>query len=335
MLSWRRAFTLVIVLVAIVLAGCAPASPSVDKAASELAAYAESSSRFALKLPRVYVQYDNNGVLGVAGITTNDLYRWFGVDLRMMNLQPWVVQALVRANVQHIEITESADGLAIYVNGEPLPYIAWDSESLANLGQVLPAFGVPYGEIVGKLLPLIRFTQMSLVVQFPVAPGAEFIPFRDPDAPPVVAARAEMVEKPPAVVRLEIAYDEEGMPSILGIDARTLLALGVDVRPLALNKGLIRSLMQANIQHVHFVNRPDGIYIFVNNKPLPYLAWDDAHVNTALDLYARMSGLGNSPVLRLLTQILPMMRASDIDVLLRFPVPEGAQPIPVLEAPAQ
>ncbi len=335
MFSRRRTFTLVLILVAIVLAGCAPAAPSMDKAVSELAAYAESSNRFALKLPRLYVQYDNNGVLGVAGITTNDVYRWFGIDLRMMNLQPWVIQNLVRANIQHIEITESADGLAIYVNGEPLPYIAWDEESLANLGQILPGLGVPYGEIVGKVLPLIRFTQLSLVVQFPVAPGRELIPFRDPNAPPVVAPRARMVEEPPAVVRLEIAYDEEGMPSILGINARTLMALGVDVRPLALNRALIRSLMQANVQHVHFVNRPDGIHIFVNNQPIPYVAWDDEHVNTALELYAQVSGLGNSPVVRLLTQLLPMMRASEIDVLLRFPVPEGAQPIPVLEAPAQ
>ncbi len=335
MTSWRTAVMTALLVLVLVVSGCAPASPPADKAASQLAAYVESSERFTLKLPPLYVQYDNNGVLGVAGITTNDLYRWFRVDLRMLNLQPWVVQRLVQANIQHLELTESGDGLAIYVNGEPLPYIAWDQESLRNLGQFLPAFGVPYGEIVGKLLPLLQFTQITLVVQFPIAPNATPVPFRPRNAPPVVRPRPMEVEEPSAVVRLDIAYDEEGMPSILGLDARTLMALGVDVRPLALNANVVRSFMRANIQHIHLVNRPDGIHIFVNNKPLPYLAWDEGHINNALETYARLSGLGDSPILRLLSQALPMMRASNIDLLLRFPVPEGAEEIPVLEAPTQ
>ena len=334
MKSWRSV-VLILLISSLFLAACGQAAPSMDKAVAEVSTYAEESGRFALKLPPLYVQYNSDGVLSVAGITTNQVYRWTGVDLRRLNLQPWVVQQMVAADIQHIEVAEDGDGLAIYVNGEPLPYISWDGESLQNLGDLLEAFGVPYASVVKTVLPLIRFTRLSLVVQFPLQPGAEVVPFRDRTAPAVVAARAEALTEPVAIVRLDVTYDAEGMPSLFGLDARMLAGMGIDVRPLALNPALVQRFMAQNIQHIHFVNRPDGIHIYVNNKPLPYPAWDDQHIQTAVDLYKRLTGDTQGPVINLVTQILPELRRSDVDLLLRFPVPEGQEPIPVLEAPAQ
>ncbi len=326
---------LILVIGSLLLSSCAQASPPIEEAAAKVSTHAETSGRFALQLPPVYVQYDADGVLGVAGITTNQLYRLTGIDLRMLNLQPWVVERLVAADVQHIEVAEDADGLAVYVNGKPLPYIAWDGESLQNLGDMLAVFDVPYASVVKAVLPLVRFTRLAVVVQFPIRPGAAVAPFRERNAPAVVRARTESVENPVAVVRLDVTYDETGMPSLFGLDARTLAGLGVDVRPLALNQALVQRFMAHNIQHVHFVNRPDGIHIYVNNKALPYPAWDDEHVQTAIDLYSRLTGDSQSPFLNLAGQVLPELRRSDVDLLLRFPVPEGKEPIPVLEAPAR
>ncbi len=334
MKSWRWA-VLILIIGSLIMSSCVQASPPIEKAAADVATYAESTNRFALQLPSVYVQYGTDGVLSVAGITTNQVYQWTGIDLRMLNLQPWVVQRLVDADVQHIEVVEDADGLAVYVNGKPLPYIAWDAESLRNLGDMLVVFDVPYATVVKTVLPLVRFTRLAVVVQFPIRPGAELAPFRPRNAPAVVAARVEPLGEPEAIVRLDVNYDEEGMPSILGLDARTLLQMGIDIRPLAMNKALVQRFMAHNIQHVHFVNRPEGIHIYVNNNPLPYPAWDEDHINNALDLYARLSGSAQNPIMNLFTQVLPMLRRSDIDLLLRFPVPEGKEPIPVLEAPAQ
>ncbi len=329
-------WVVILVVLSLVLSACGQASSNAaaTHAAEQLSTYAESSNRFALKLPPLYVQYDNKGVLSIAGITTVQLYNWTGIDLRGLNLRPDVVATMVNADIQHIEIAEDANGLAVYVNGKPLPYIAWDEESLRNLGDLLPALQVPHGKVIRALLPLVRYTQLALVVQFPIKPGATMAPFRPRNAPAVVTARARSLQEPVAIVRLDVAYDEQGMPSVLGLDANLLALLGIDVKPLALNPSLVQTFMKANIQHVHFVNRPDGVHIYVNNKPLPYIAWDDEHVQTAIDVFARFSGLKGTPFMNLLTQVLPGMRASDIDLLLRFPVPEGQEPIPVLEAPA-
>ncbi len=339
MKSWRWMILSILLISGLVLSACGattPTSTNANHAAESVVQYAQRSNRFALKLPPVYVQYDNDGVLGAAGITTNQLYQWTGLDLRGFNLQPWVVQRFVQANIQHMEIVEGEQGLGIYVNGAPLPYVAWDGKSLQNLGELLPGLGVPYGDIVGKLLPLVRYTRLGLVIQFPVAPGAQLKPFRPPNAPAVMRAQVKRMGEPVAVVRFDVAYDENGLPSLFGLHATTLRSLGVDLTPLALNRNLVHSLTKAGVQHIHFVNRPDGIHIFVNNKPLPYLAWDAEHVNTALELYGVLSGMRSSPVMRLLTQVLPMVRRSDVDLLLRFPVPEGTEPIPVLEpAPGQ
>lgn len=327
----RRGLLIWLLVALLLLSACAAPPSTADKAAEKVANYAESTNRFALQLPPVYVQYDNDGVLSMAGVTTTQLYQWTGVDMRGLNLQPWVVQRFVEANIQYVAVVEGAEGLGLYVNGKPLPYIAWDAESLSNLGSFLPALGVPYGKLIGKLLPLLRYTRLAVVVQFPIKPGAEYIPVQAPDLSAAARARTSQTEEPVAIVRLDLSYDTEGMPSFMGLDASMMRALGIDPTPLALSPDLVRTLMEANIQHVHFVNRPDGIHIYVNNKPLPYLAWDDEHVQTALEVYASVSGLQNSPVLRLLAQVLPMIRQSDVDLLLRFPVPEGVEAIPVLE----
>ncbi len=332
----RRWIIVLLLIVSLLISACAqPSASSTEAAAKEVISYAERSERFALKLPPLYVQYGADGVLSVAGISTTQLYQWTGIDLRGLNLQPWVVERLVASNVQHIEISEGGDGVAIYVNGEPLPYIAWDTESLQTMADLLSVFDVPYASVLKVVLPLVQFTRLSLVAQFPIQPGAEPIPVRPRTAPAVVAPRAEPLTSPVAIVRLDVSYDEEGMPSLFGLDARTLATLGIDVRPLMLNADIVRRFKAHNIQHVHFVNRPDGVHIFVNNKPLPRLAWDEQHLDNALQLYATLSGLGENPLFNLISQVLPELRRSDVDLLLRFPVPEGEEPIPVLEAPAQ
>ncbi len=335
MKTWRWTIALLLVL-SLVLSACAqPSALSAESAAKEVSSYAERSERFALKLPPLYVQYGADGVLSVAGVSTTQLYRWTGVDLRGLNLQPWVVERLVAANIQYIEITEGGDGVAVFVNGEPLPYIAWDAESLQTTGDMLAVFGVPYASVLKVVLPLVRFTRISLVAQFPIQPGVDPIPVRSHSAADVVAMRTESSESPVAVVRLDVTYDEAGMPSIFGLDAQTLAALGVDLRPLMLNADIVQRFRAHNIQHIHFVNRPDGIHIYVNNRPLPWLSWDEEHLNNALDLYATIGGMKDTPLYRLIAQVLPEIRRADIDLLLRFPVPEGKEPIPVLEAPAK
>jgi len=330
----RTLITVVVVILALVLSGCGAAtSPAVEKAAGKVADYAVSSDRFQVKLPPLYVQYHNDGVLGVAGFTTIQLRDWTGIDLTGLNLQPYVVTWLVNANVQHIEIAEGAEGFALYVNGKPLPYIAWDAKSLDKAGDLLPAFGVPYGKVIDAVLPILTRLQLALVIQFPIQQGVAVAPFRDRSAPVVVPARRLAVPEPAAVVRFDIAYDEEGMPSFLGLDAATLRSLGIDLRPFQLSPALVASLTRANIQHVQFVNRSDGVHIYVNNEPLPYLAWDDRHIQNAVDLYARLYGQTGSPVLALFDQVLPVFRAADVDLALRFPTPEGVEPIPLSETP--
>lgn len=328
----RYAVLVLLVVFSLVLSSCAPvAAGSLEKAATKVVQYTTASERFRVKLPRLYVQYDNNGVLGVGGFTTENL-KAFGLDLSFLNLPPQLVSMIVNANIQHIEIAEGAEGLAIYVNGRPLPYISWDANALDRAGDLLPAFGVPYGKVIDAVLPLLTRTQLSLVIQFPVQPGAELIPFRDRKAPVVVAAKAMAVGEPEAIVRVDVEFDRNGDPTVLGLDAGTMRELGLPVP--RMDPNLVGVMVTAGIQHLHFVNQPDGIHIYANNEPLPYLAWDEPHIQTAVELAAHFSGQDPTLLSGLVSQNLPMVRASEIDLLLRFPVSESAEVIPVLEPAA-
>lgn len=86
------------------------------------------------------------------------------------------VQQFQAANVQKVEVRPGYNGLHIYSNGEDLPYIEWDQESMGNLGAILTALpaetGVP-GGMVAQYLPALRKIGFGLALDIPPGEGQE------------------------------------------------------------------------------------------------------------------------------------------------------------------
>ncbi|MCD6289734.1 MAG: hypothetical protein J7M34_04460 [Anaerolineae bacterium] len=313
----------VALVAAFMVTSCGPAVPPTTE-----------TEEFALALPRITLSYDADGNPSLVGLDLEEigplLKQYMGIDLNayisMMRIDPFWVSWMTNANVQHIEIQYGAGGALIFVNGKALPHLAWTDESFSNVGTMVESFmgQTPWTGMIKTFLPFVQRTGIGVVLMFPKQEGAAEIPLREPSAIPQIKASEAA---PSVIARAEVAYDNDGVPSLLGISSRDLSKMtGMDMRMVELPPSLIAQLKALNVQHVELRARSDGVWIFVNGMELPHIAWNDALLTDTAGLYAQLNP--GSPLIDLVNFLLPSLVKTDVDLLVRFPVAEGAMPIP-------
>jgi hypothetical protein len=128
-------------------------------------------------------------------------------------------------------------------------------------------------------------------------------------------------------VKFEVRYDDQGVPSILGISARDLQAVGVNA-PIALAPQVLQQLQANNVQNLQLSTRSNGLYAYVNGSPLPAIAWDEKALDSALQVYEQMNPGLPPTTLDLIRTLVPMLGKTDMSVMVHFPVAAGVEPIP-------
>lgn len=320
----RRFVLVVLVLMGLVLASCGPAI--MPAAAPETA----SGETFVVALPRIVITFDEQGNPGVEGVALQEIARSVGVplDMSQLRIDPFYPAWMKAANIQHVELRQTGDGVALLVNGALMPSLSFQGDSLQRMSDVAPLLG-QNGPAIGQLLekfgPLVQRLGLAIALKFPKQDGAQDIPYAPADTK--VAALAASNEPPTAVAKFEIRYDEQGVPSILGISARDLLALGINAN-VALAPSVMQQLQANNLQHMQLSSRSDGLHLYVNGNPLPAIAWDSTSLNNALQVYEQMNPGVPQQYLDLIRTFVPMLARTDMSVMIHFPVAAGAQPIP-------
>ena len=158
-------------------------------------------------LPAVPLDVNADGTLSLYGI---------GLPVGAV-VPPALVQQLQTANVQQLQVRAGANGLFIYANGQALPYLAWNSESAANLNDVLKATGMNVVDVnqlrtVGLGANLkIPPAQGQPVLNVPRWGGETVIP---PAAPPATST-----------LNLGVTVTDGGQISALGLPADALAAI--------------------------------------------------------------------------------------------------------------
>jgi hypothetical protein len=124
-----------------------------------------------------------------------------------------------------------------------------------------------------------------------------------------------------ALPRIVVDYDTTGNPSqILGID---ISKLPVQLDALKLPPDTVQMLTSSNVQHIEIAFVGHGAVVYVNGKPMPYITWDDASLERALNLAGAL-GVQN---VELYKQMVPMLTRLGVDLVLRFPMQPGASEI--------
>jgi len=280
---------------------------------------------FVLKLPTIYVEYkelpDGSAEPSLSGIGASLIESWFGIDLSTVMIPAFYVDWLKASDLQHIEIVTDAEGFLFYSNGLPMPYVAWGAESLSLAADVAGAFGVANMATIKTGLPWLQRVGLDFVVQMPLADGAEIIPYRDPRAGLLTTTAAAEIEDPVGEIKLHMGYDEEGNPSLLGLPAQALASM-LGFTPGQIDPQIVAQLMQAGIGSMTLRMRGDGLFIFVNDQPLPNVAWSPDHLANALSLYAQMneaSWVPNEGFVSMVQELVVQATNFDNELVVDFP----------------
>lgn len=272
----------------------------------------ESGQRFLISLPRLVVDVDEQGQASVNGLSIDAVNAIIpGAPLPDLTVNPFYVDWMTNTNMQHLEFASTDKGVFVFANGEPLPYLAWDGDSLTNLGTVAGIANLPYGNLITKLVPIVQRTGLNIVMRFPSQEGAGEIPVRDPNVAPEAMQPVTEEIAPSFVTRIDVNYDANGVPTIAGISSRDLAEAGVFL-PIELTPELLAQLKSNDVKEIRFVTGPNGVTITVNGEALPQIAWNSALLNNGADLYAQMNP--DSPYIALAKLLLPEMSNLDLDL---------------------
>ena len=284
---------------------------------------------FHINLPRLHVTYDEQGEPNIRGIGLSTVERLVRSDLTRLRFPPEQVRQLMEWNIQHIELALTADGLFVFVNNKPLPYLAWDEQTLANVGamadrlDVLLPSAARFVRLQNVLPVILRGVGVGIVLELPLAPGQESIPFEGhPNGLPVTPP-AEAAEKA-LTLHLPLQYDQAGEPSVNGIRVQELEKLtGQPVVIGKLDQATMGTIQQAEVESVLVKMEAKGLVLYVDGQPMPYIAWADEHLLNLIELIEVTSPddpiLGNPHLIDLVRRAVPGVKETDIQLSVEFP----------------
>jgi hypothetical protein len=136
-----------------------------------------------------------------------------------------------------------------------------------------------------------------------------------------------------ALPRIELSVDANGTPSLANVDPKVvnMLTLGqLDLTQFPIPKDYVDWLVSAGVQHMEIVHKGDGLFIFVNNKPMPHVGWNGDSIatvgNTTADVLGRYQMISDAQA-KTIKILAPFVRRLGVDLAVRFPIAQGAAPI--------
>jgi len=130
-------------------------------------------------LPALTISYTEDGKASLSGLPPLIATQIPPSALEGLNLQADQLAMIAGLGLETVNIKNSAEGLAITINGNPLPFLRWDGGEMQNLGTlgidggVLKAVaGLDDGTLdsirqVVELAPVLQASKLDITVNFP------------------------------------------------------------------------------------------------------------------------------------------------------------------------
>jgi hypothetical protein len=289
-------------------------------------------------LPAIAVDISENGIASIGNVPVAQLGSLVGLDLSALSVPQSWVDFLVSGNIQHVQINNTADGLLLMVNGERIPSLSYEGDSLTATADALSSLGmaVPMLDI---MLPMVNKLGVSLVVRFPVAEGQAAIPLyvNGNGSAAATARKAQQdflasVSTPPRI-NLPVFYQPNGSWTVGDLTETEWSALtGLPFYALQMNPVWVNRLSSSGVSEISIATDATGIHISVNGNTLPTITWADGEllhlINLAdqtglLDMLA--PGMNMNELMAMINQLLPMITTADFDLTVHMPSPAVAR----------
>ena len=321
MLNRRVTFWAAITLIAVLaLSGCAPRAGQ--------GSVAGDADQLVIDLPALVLDFGMDGTPMIKNAALSGLVDTLGGQLDV-TVPPDMVFLMEVSNIQHIQVSNTPDGLLLLVNGRSIPSISYKGDSLSALPGALSTFGMvlPMADL---LFALVDQLGIGVIARFPVAPGMEEIPlYIEGDSSAAMAAKAAQEEFLAAVgtpprINLPIFYEANGDVLIGDLSiAEMNMMTDYALAPLAMTLGQLGMARMLGISQLGISTNVDGITISIDGKALPTLDWSDGKASNLVELVTTiplldmaMPGIGS--MLPMINQILPLVQATEFDLTLHF-----------------
>ena len=321
MLNRRVTFWAAITLIAILaLSGCAP---RVGQGSLDV-----DSDQLVIDLPALVLDIGADGSVSIQNASVADLVSIL-VDGGELDLpiNDMTVMFLSMANIQHIQVSNTPEGLLLLVNGLSIPSISYDGDSLAALPGAINDLA-DIGPMADLLVDLVDQIGIGVIARFPVAPGAEEIPlFVEGDSSAAMAAKAAQEEflasvGTPPRINLPIFYGDDGSLSIGDLSIDELSAMtGVSLDALVMGLGPLEAVRDMGVSVLGISTDKDGITISLDGNALPTLDWSDGKASNLIEMVSQiplLEVMGLGSVLPMVNQLLPLVQSAEIDLTLHF-----------------
>lgn len=225
------------------------------------------------------------------------------------------ISQLQASNIQQLNVRVGHNGVHFYANGEDLPYIAWNDDSVATLQEILPKLSsVPNGGQIASGLTWARRIGLGAAINLPVGPGqsALDIPRWSGETTFTPETPSEVTIGPFDIAGLAV-NPADGTLSIDGIPLAQLeSALGMNFGAVV-PANILSILDEIDAETVTVATNPNGIDLGLNGKPLPSLAYDSASLSRVLVL---IDPLVTDPALAAqLNDLVPKLPGAQLNVV--------------------
>lgn len=242
-------------------------------------------------LPSVTVRVGDDGSLSVMGIP---------VGTTASTGLSAVVDPLQAAGTDTLEVRIGYNGIHIYLDGQDLPYIAWDEDSAAALATIIEAQSPGIG--ADQLLDWARRVGLGVRIRMS---DTRTDPWRGETSYTPMEAPADLVGP---MDLSGLAFDGSGVLTVEGVD----LGLGALIPA---HIGDILSGLGAETISLNFT--PNTLDLALNGQALPSLAYDSDSLAAGLELATAL--LADDPAtLSLVESLLPKLPALAISGTISF-----------------
>lgn len=319
-------WAVLLLIAALALSGCAPRTGAGSSAAMAM------DDELVIDLPAIVIDFNSDGQASIGGIPASEMGAMAGMDLSTLALAPDWVNYFSMTNIQHLQVNNTANGLLVLVNGQPVPSLAWDENSLVATAGALNSLGIAI-PVLEKVLPLVQQLGVGVILRFPVQAGSDVIPLAvmgDGTAAEMAKAAQEeflaAVGAPPKI-NLPVVYQADGSYSVGDLsDAEWTALTGVPWYALRLDPNAIAGLTASGVTSMAFETDQEGIHISINGNALPYIAWGNGEVQHVLNLADQMGlweaylpGVNMDDMMATVEALLPVVQTTDANIAVYLP----------------
>ena len=234
--------------------------------------------------------FDANGKASFEGIPMAEIEQALGASLGL-ELPPMALQILTALGVEQFTLATQPAGIDLALDGTALPGLAYDTRRLNNLLPIVSAFIDPsMGGIVAEVLPKLTGADLDVIVSFTGELTA------DTQLPTI-----------------PVSVGEDGSMGVWGIPLGTGALLPASVLDL---------LGNMNVQKLDLSIQADGLYLALNQEPLPTIHWTDSSLDTIGEVAVDLLGVSPGMVDVGITVLRSLLAKTNVGLSLDLPALE-------------